>query len=85
LLARALRASGGDAARAGTAYERDVRAFDANNREALRMRGLFRYLAGPMTSLAARRPRLARHVIASGYFPKRDARWFLQTFTAALR
>ncbi len=83
--ARALRANGGDPARAGIAYERDVRAFDANNREALRMRGLFRYLAGPMTSLAARRPRLARHVIASGYFPKRDARWFLQTFTAALR
>jgi hypothetical protein len=84
LFADALDRASGDIARAGTAYERDVRTFDENNREALRMRALFALLAGPMTALAAKRPRLARHVIASGYFPKRDARWFAQTF-AALR
>jgi flavin-dependent dehydrogenase len=84
LLRDALRASGGDVARAAAAYERDLRAFDANNREALRMRKLFALMAGPMTALAAKRPRLARHVIATGYFPKRDASWFFGTF-AALR
>ena len=84
LFADAWHASAGDVARAGATYERAVRAFDANNREAFRMRALFGALAGPMTALAAKRPRLARHVIATGYFPKRDARWFVQTF-AALR
>ncbi len=84
LFARTLEASGGDIARAGPRYERAMRAFDANNREARRMRVLFGALAGPLTELAARRPRLAKHVIASGYFPKRDARWFVQTI-AALR
>jgi len=84
LLRDALRASGGDVARAAADYERDLRAFDANNREALRMRKLFALMAGPMTALAAKRPRLARHVIATGYFPKRDASWFFGTF-AALR
>jgi len=84
MFANALGTSRGAVTRAGATYERDVRAFDANNREALRMRALFGLLAGPMTALAAKRPRLARHVIATGYFPKRDARWFVQTF-AALR
>jgi len=84
LFAQTLQASGGDIARAGPRYERALGAFDANNREARRMRALFGALAGPLTELAARRPRLARHVIASGYFPKRDARWFVQTL-AALR
>jgi geranylgeranyl reductase family protein len=84
LFGDALTRAGGNIAKAGAAYEHDVRAFDANNREAFRMRALFAILAGPMTALAAKRPRLARHVIASGYFPKRDSRWFAQTF-AALR
>jgi flavin-dependent dehydrogenase len=84
LFADALHHSGGDVARAGATYERAVTTFDANNREALRMRAFFARFAGPMTALAAKRPRLARHVIAAGYFPKRDARWFFQTF-AALR
>ena len=82
LLRDALRASGGDVVRAAERYERALRAFDTNNREALRMRALFGVLAEPLTALAARRPRLARHVIATGYFPKRDAGWFFGTFGA---
>jgi flavin-dependent dehydrogenase len=82
--ARVLRENGANVRGAGAAYEREMLAFDANNREASRMRSLFARFAGPMTTLAARRPRLARHVIAAGYFPKRDARWFFETF-AALR
>lgn len=84
LVARRLLASRGDIARAGAAYERDLRVFDRNNYEALRMRALFGILADPMVAIARARPRFARHVVAAGYFPKRDAAWFTGTI-AALR
>jgi len=67
------------------AYARSLAAFDANNREALRMRRLFGWLADPLVALAARRPELADHVVATGYFAKTDAAWFWGTFGAALR
>lgn len=84
MVARALEHSRGDTARAGIAYERDLRTFDINNREALRMRALFGILADPFVEIAWRRPRFARHVIASGYFRKHDAAWIARTL-AALR
>lgn len=83
-LGEALAASRGDIARAGLAYERSLRCFDRNNREALRMRALFGRFAEPMIALARARPRFAEHVVAAGYFPKSDAGWFAGTF-AALR
>ncbi len=82
LVARALRDGRGDIDHAGKVYEATLRAFDINNREALRMRRLFGSLADPFVSLAVRRPRFAAHVVASGYFLKRDAAWFAQTLGA---
>ncbi len=80
LAVAALRDFGGDTARAGAAYVASVRGYDTNNREALRMRQLFAWLADPMVAIARRRPRFARFVVASGYFPKHDASWFFGTF-----
>lgn len=85
LLADALLGSRGDIASAGAAYERTLKRFDRNNREALRMRRLFGMLADPMIAIARARPRFAEHVVASGYFPKSDARWFTGTFAALLQ
>ena len=70
----------GDVRLAGAAYERAVRVFDRNNREAFRMRRLFAWLADPLVAIARRRARFAAFVIARGYFPKRDAAWLLETF-----
>lgn len=82
--AEAIADARGDIARAGVAYERALRVFDRNNREALRMRSLFGMLADPMVAIARARPRFAEHVIASGYFRKSNAAWFVGTL-AALR
>lgn len=82
--ADAILRSRGDLERAGADYERSLRPFDRNNREALRMRALFGLLAEPMVAIARARPRFARHVVASGYFPKTNASWFVGTL-AALR
>ena len=80
LAASALRAAEGDVSRAGKEYEESVRVFDRNNREAFRMRRLFSLLADPLVAIASKRGRFAAFVIARGYFPKRDARWLLETF-----
>ena len=82
LVARRLLASRGDVARAGASYERDLRVFDTNNVQALRMRALFARLADPMVAIARVRPSFARHVVAAGYFPKDDAAWFWGTLGA---
>ncbi|GAC1395961.1 MAG: NAD(P)/FAD-dependent oxidoreductase [Vulcanimicrobiaceae bacterium] len=82
LVARAIVESRGDVARAGARYEGDVAVFDCNNRQALRMRTLFAFFAEPMIAIAARRPRFAQHVVASGYFQKADAAWFFATIGA---
>ncbi len=76
----ALVAADGDGRTAAIAYERAVRAYDVNNREAYRMRALFAWFADPMIAIARRRARFARFVVASGYFQKRDASWFWKTF-----
>jgi len=80
LAARALCDADGDVFRAGPAYENAVRVFDRNNREAFRMRSLFSWLADPLVAIASRRERFAAFIVARGYFPKRDARWLLETF-----
>ena len=84
LAAEALLACGGDVRRAGAAYERNIRRYDANNREAMRMRWLFARLADPLVALARRQPALARHVVATGYFPKSDAAWFFGSLRALI-
>ena len=75
----------GDVARAGIAYVAASRAFDVNAREALRMRALFARFAEPTIALARRRPAVARHVVATGYFAKSDAAWFWRSFGALIR
>lgn len=85
LAAEALLACGGDVERAGASYESRVRRYDANNREALRMRWLFARCADPLVALARLRPALARHVVSTGYFPKDDAAWFAGSFRALIR
>jgi geranylgeranyl reductase family protein len=80
LATAALLAADGDGRSAAIAYERAVRAYDVNNREAFRMRGLFAWFADPMIAIARKRERFARFVVASGYFQKRDASWFWKTF-----
>jgi len=85
LFATAWLAADGEPVRTAATYAASLAAFDANNREALRMRRLFGALADPLVALAARRPQLAEHVVATGYFAKTDAAWFWGTFAAALR
>ena len=81
----ALLESRGDASLAARAYEASLRNVDANNREAWRMRGLFARCADPLVAIARRRPGFARHVVATGYFPKHDASWFTGSFSALVR
>lgn len=79
LAVAALVAADGDGLHASRAYERALHVYDANNREAYRMRALFAWFADPMVAIAKRRRRFGRFVIGSGYFPKRDASWFFAT------
>ncbi len=81
--ALALVAASGDAARAGADYERRLRRFDHNEREARRMRALFALGGDLLVRLAARRPRLATYLVETGYFLKTDARWFRGTLARA--
>ena len=77
--AQAFIAAGGDTRRAGLDYERRMRRFDRNEREARRMRLLFGIGGDVLVRLAARRPMLADYLVETGYFLKPDARWFLGT------
>ena len=82
LFADAFVRGGGDPKTVAARYEPALRAFDDNAREALRMRAVFRVYAEPLVALARWRPRLAAHVIATGYFPKHDASWFFGSIGA---
>jgi geranylgeranyl reductase family protein len=82
--ARALIAAGGDGAVAGPAYERALRRFDRNERQARRMRALFRLGGEVLVRRAAQRPRLAQYLVETGYFLKNDAGWFGGTLVRAL-
>lgn len=81
--AAALIAAGGEPATAGAAYERRLRRFDRNEREARRMRALFGLGGDVVVRLAARRPKLADYLVETGYFLKADAGWFGGTIARA--
>jgi geranylgeranyl reductase family protein len=82
--AAALIAASGNVAVAGAAYEAGLRRFDRNEREARRMRALFRVGGDLLVRLATRRPKLAAYVVETGYFLKSDASWFAGTLARAL-
>jgi flavin-dependent dehydrogenase len=60
----------------GDAFVRSLRDHDRNAREARRLRALFRFTLDPMIALAAKRPALADHLVATGFTLKTDGRWF---------
>ena len=74
--AHALIAANGNVEAAGPAYERRLMRFDRNEREARRMRTLFRTGGDVLVRLAAQRPQLATYLVETGYFLKADASWF---------
>jgi flavin-dependent dehydrogenase len=82
LLAEALLAAAGDPRRAAAPYERSMLTFDANNREARRMRTLMTIFAQPFFQLAEHRPRFAEYIVDAGYFPKTNLSWFPQAMLA---
>ena len=82
--ARALIEAGGDCTIAGTSYERGLARFDRNEREARRMRALFRIGGDLLVRRARQRPKLANYLIETGYFLKTDSSWFGGTLARAL-
>ncbi len=83
--ARALIAANGNVRLAGPAYERGLLRFDRNEREARRMRTLFRGGGDVLVRLAAKRPQLATYFVETGYFLKDDASWFSGTLKRVFR
>ncbi len=67
------------------AYEQSLRDHDRNAREARRLRTLFAFTLDPMIALAAKRPALADHLVASGFTLKTDGHWFHGVRGALLR
>jgi geranylgeranyl reductase family protein len=67
------------------AFAASLRAHDRNAREARRLRALFRFTLDPMIALAAKRPALADHLVASGFTQKTDGHWFHGVRGALLR
>lgn len=82
--AHALIAANGDCGVAGAAYEAALARFDRNEREARRMRALFRLGGDLLVRRAQSRPRLADYLIETGYFLKNDASWFGGTLARAI-
>ena len=68
-----------------SAFTSSLRAHDRNAREARRLRALFRFTLDPMIALAAKRPALADHLVASGFTQKTDGHWFHGVRGALLR
>jgi geranylgeranyl reductase family protein len=69
----------------GEAFAASLRAHDRNAREARRLRALFRFTLDPMIALAAKRPALADHLVASGFTQKTNGDWFHGVRGALLR
>jgi flavin-dependent dehydrogenase len=67
------------------AFDASLRAHDRNAREARRLRALFRFTLEPMIALAAKRPALADHLVASGFTQKTNGHWFHGVRGALLR
>jgi flavin-dependent dehydrogenase len=67
------------------AFAASLRAHDRNAREARRLRALFRFTLEPMIALAAKRPALADHLVASGLTQKTNGHWFHGVRGALLR
>ena len=67
------------------AFAVSLRAHDRNAREARRLRALFAFTLEPMIALAAKRPALADHLVASGFTLKTDGHWFHGVRGALLR
>ena len=67
----------GPGSRAERAYRRALRPFDANAREATRLRLGFGYVIDPLARRALERPALAHHLSANGFFMKASLGAFL--------